>query len=282
MYAHETTLGDKKYAHYRFKLVAQRHLEQKVKDSLFRARNRDEDRRAPRKEKAKGKGKTTAKNNSERGDCIRWITEGQCSFGEACAFKHDPNKKSKREDLVHLLRHVYRTETRKVTEKVAMTQVLKTDRKIVVKVRQEKRTYCLVQTSRKEVAKIDIHFLACSRMCKNSKLQVDANSETSVPSNTQQNMLTIRQLSAPSAIHIPSKDARQAQSQYREGLHHLANKYVLKRENGTRTWSLEPAKSKRSNLRRKIYPMDVEHGRNGKKTAWIFTQERAQSSKFIF
>ena len=34
------------------------------------------------------------KNNSE-GDCIRWITTGQCSFGEACAFKHDPNQKGK-------------------------------------------------------------------------------------------------------------------------------------------------------------------------------------------
>ena len=45
-----------------------------------------------------------------------------------------------KEDLVHLLRHVHRTETRKVTEKVAMTQVLKTDPKLVVKVSQEKRT----------------------------------------------------------------------------------------------------------------------------------------------
>ena len=89
MYAHETTLGDKKYAYYRLKLVAQRHLEQKVKDSLFRARNRDEDRPAIG-------AKTNAKNNSDRGDCIRWITEGQCSFGEACAFKHDPNKKGKK------------------------------------------------------------------------------------------------------------------------------------------------------------------------------------------
>ena len=53
-----------------------------------------------------------------------------------------------KEDLVHLLRHVHRTETRKVTEKVAMTQVLKTDRKLLVKVSQEKRTDCLVQTSK--------------------------------------------------------------------------------------------------------------------------------------
>ena len=34
-------------------------------------------------------------NNNSEGDCIRWITTGQCSFGEACAFKHDPNQKGK-------------------------------------------------------------------------------------------------------------------------------------------------------------------------------------------
>ena len=63
-------------------------------------------------------------------------------------------------------------------------------------------------------------------MCKNSKLQADATSETNAPSNTQQNMLTIRQFSAPIAIHIPW----QAKSHYREGLHHLANQYAPKRE----------------------------------------------------
>ena len=31
--------------------------------------------------------------DTERGYCIRWVAEGQCAFGEACAFKHDPNKK---------------------------------------------------------------------------------------------------------------------------------------------------------------------------------------------
>ena len=74
--------------------MAQRHLEQKIKDSHFEARNRDEDRPAMgalSKEKVKKK----PKNNSERGDCIRWTTKNQYSFGEACAFKHAPKKKGK-------------------------------------------------------------------------------------------------------------------------------------------------------------------------------------------
>ena len=78
--------------------MPQRHLEQNSKDSHFEARNRDEDRPAigaVSKGKAKGKGKYNAKNNTERGDCIRWTTEVQSSLGEACAFKHDPNKKGK-------------------------------------------------------------------------------------------------------------------------------------------------------------------------------------------
>ena len=39
VYAQETTFGDEKYDHCRLKLMAQRHLEQKTKDSHFEARN---------------------------------------------------------------------------------------------------------------------------------------------------------------------------------------------------------------------------------------------------
>ena len=39
VYALETTFGDKKYDYRRLKLVAQRHLEQKIKDSRFEAIN---------------------------------------------------------------------------------------------------------------------------------------------------------------------------------------------------------------------------------------------------
>ena len=80
--------------------MAQRHLEQNIKDSHFiNARNRDEDRpcnRSCEQRKSEGKDKEHGKNNPKRGDCIRWITKGQCSFGDSCAFKHEPNKKGKR------------------------------------------------------------------------------------------------------------------------------------------------------------------------------------------
>ena len=36
-----------------------------------------------------------ANNNSKRGDCTRWMTKGQRSFGDSRAFKHEPNKTGK-------------------------------------------------------------------------------------------------------------------------------------------------------------------------------------------
>ena len=99
VYVQEKTFGDKNYDYCRLKLMTQRHREQKIKDSHFKAKKRDEDRPAlgaPKKQKAKGKVKHNAKKNSERGDCIRsFSSKGLCSFGEACAFKHYPNKKVK-------------------------------------------------------------------------------------------------------------------------------------------------------------------------------------------
>ena len=58
-YAQETTFGDKKCDYCRWKLVAERHLQQQINDSHLKARNRDEDRPAtgaPIKGKKKGKG----------------------------------------------------------------------------------------------------------------------------------------------------------------------------------------------------------------------------------
>ena len=46
VYAQETTFGGKGYDYCRSKLMAQRLLEHKLKDSHFNARNRDEDRPA--------------------------------------------------------------------------------------------------------------------------------------------------------------------------------------------------------------------------------------------
>ena len=71
----------------------------KSKDSHFKEVNRDEDRPAsgaPSRVKTKGKVKYKCKkDNSERGDCTRWITRGQCSFGDSCALTHEPNKRGR-------------------------------------------------------------------------------------------------------------------------------------------------------------------------------------------
>ena len=40
--------------------------------------------------------RTDSKNDSERGDCRRWIMKGQCSCRDSCAVKHEPNKKRQR------------------------------------------------------------------------------------------------------------------------------------------------------------------------------------------
>ena len=115
-----------------------------------------------------------------------------------------------RDDFDHFLRQVHRTETRKVTEDVAVTEVLKAHSNLLVKVRQVKRTDYLVQTSRKKVAKGEIRVVVgVFSNVHNSKLQVDADSESSVHTNTQQNVLMKRTIQI--AIHIPSKDDRQMQ-----------------------------------------------------------------------
>ena len=57
--AQETTFGDKTHDYCRLKLMAKRHLDNKIKDSHFKARHRDDERPAigvPGEGKAKGKG----------------------------------------------------------------------------------------------------------------------------------------------------------------------------------------------------------------------------------
>ena len=183
VYAQETTVVDKKYDNCRLKLMAQRQLGQKIKDSHLKATNRDEDRPA-----IGAPSEENAKNNSKRGNCIRWTTKGQCSDGEACAFKHDPNKKGKgRDDLIHLLRQVRRTETRKDGKG--------SDDGSAIRVVKVKQTDYPVQTSKQEVAKGEIFvIIGMFPNVQNSSLQVDADSKTSVPTNTQLHMMMRRSI----------------------------------------------------------------------------------------
>ena len=81
--AQDTTFGDQKYDHCRLKLMVKRHLERRPAIG------------PPSNGKAKGKDKSNAKNNSEKGDCIRWTTQGQCLCGHSCAFKHEPKERQR-------------------------------------------------------------------------------------------------------------------------------------------------------------------------------------------
>ena len=108
------------------------------KSRILKSKREIETRTERRAEGKQRKWQNKMPNTTPRGHCIRWITKGQrSSSGEACAFKRDKNKKAKgRDHFVHLLRRVHRTEVRKVTEKVVMTEVLKRHQNLLVKVRQ--------------------------------------------------------------------------------------------------------------------------------------------------
>ena len=62
-----------------------------------------------------------------------------------------------------VLRQAHRTEIRKVTEKLALTEVPQAHQNLLVKACQEMRTVYLVSTSRKEFVRRE---MAWSRMCK--------------------------------------------------------------------------------------------------------------------
>ena len=197
----------------------------------------------------------------------------------------------------HLLRQVHRTETRQVTEKVAMTEVPKAYQNLQVKfVRESEQATVYKHQERILPKKRFMQLLACSRMYKirsscwmQIRRHVCAHKHTAKPADE-------KEISASSAIHIPSNDERQKQmrkiqsddkTQYRVRFYHFAKKSVVKRENGTNTWShpdriSKSAKSKRSNIRGKIYRMDFEHGRQSKDSSSGFRQESVQHSRLVF
>ena len=121
--------------------------------------------------KSKRKRQITCKKNfSERGDCIRWITKSQCSLKEACAVKHNPNKKGKEKG---------RPRNSKGDGKSSDDG-------------SANRQLC-TNFKRKEAAKGGTPVIVSMfPNVQNSKRQVDADSETSVHTHTQQKMLIKR------------------------------------------------------------------------------------------
>ena len=105
VYTQETTFDEKECNFSRLELMVQWHLEQKMKDSHFKARHRDKDRSATEvlaKGKSKGKAKESRKEKPKARAEIKepekdavHIGKGQCSQEDSCAFKHDPSRKNK-------------------------------------------------------------------------------------------------------------------------------------------------------------------------------------------
>ena len=144
IHAQETTLGNKKYDYCRLKLMAQRHFEQKIKVFHLKAKKTRRGQTcdwSSEQGEAKGKGTQNAKNTSERGDSTRWTTKANvCLEKLAHSSMTRTMRTNGRDDFVHLLRQVHRTESRRVTGKVTMLEVLKAHQKFWGKVRQGKRT----------------------------------------------------------------------------------------------------------------------------------------------
>ena len=85
------------------------------------------------------------KDNSERGDCTRWITRGQCSLGDSCALTHEPKKKGKGKGRFRSLSPTGSPHrTSKGDGKGSGDGGLKGTKNLLLKVRQGKRTDYLV------------------------------------------------------------------------------------------------------------------------------------------
>ena len=176
-----------------------------------------------------------------------------------------------------------------------MTEVLQAHQILLVNVCQEKRTDHLVQISRKEVVKGQIHvIIGMFPDVKNFVAPVDAHSETSVHTHTAKSA-DEKTNSASSAIHIHRMmDDRCKYETFRRMKRPntewdsiiSGTSTFPKGKTGTFPWShpdqiSKSAKSKRYNIRRKIFRMDFEHSRIIKESSLDLTQEHVQSFRFI-
>ena len=194
---------------------------------------------------------------------MRSITKGQCPFVDACAFNHEPNKKG---NCKGRLRSPPPTgslhRTSKCHGKGSGDGNAERHQNLLLTVRQGKQTHHFVNKSRKEVARRQIHvIISMFPNVQNSNLQVDANSKTSVHTNTQLILLRngkqhLLQFAFHRMMNTGCSDKNQSddKTQFRGRLRHLANKYVLKK--GSHPDRIrKTAKSKRSNIRGKTCRM---------------------------
>ena len=84
---HQKKLGPD---YYRLKTMVKRSIEQDLRNSNFGARNGNYERNAV----VENQG-TKQRGLRIIGDCWQWETNGQCSEGDTCSFRHDVNKRAK-------------------------------------------------------------------------------------------------------------------------------------------------------------------------------------------
>ena len=84
---HQKKLGPD---YHRLKTMVKRSIEQEVRNNNFGARNGNYERNAV----VKNQG-TKLRVQRILGDCWQWASNGQCSRGDNCSFRHDINKRGK-------------------------------------------------------------------------------------------------------------------------------------------------------------------------------------------
>ena len=76
--------------YHRLKIMVKRSIEQNLRIKNFEARNGNYERNVV----VKNQG-TKQRAQRTPGDCWQWKTNGQCSKGDNCSFRHDINKRAK-------------------------------------------------------------------------------------------------------------------------------------------------------------------------------------------
>ena len=84
---HQKKLGPE---YHRLKTMVKRSIEQEIRNNNFGARNGNSETSVV----VKNQG-TKQRDQRSLGDCWQWKSNGQCSRGDNCSFRHDINKRGK-------------------------------------------------------------------------------------------------------------------------------------------------------------------------------------------
>ena len=102
--------------YHRLKTMVKRSIEQNLRMKNFEARNGNYETNAV----VNNQG-TKQRGQRILGDCWQWETNGQCSKGDNCSFRHDMNKRAKRHSRI-LLRDLLRGRMRKMHREPEVTE----------------------------------------------------------------------------------------------------------------------------------------------------------------